>query len=162
MFALKLDCLEESHFVPVLASQGVLCVLLASPERGSANVPGAWVAADEQPVLVTVVYHVPKYFEYNKVCQKFDDNLRAATGVVGIPSISGGITFVIIVAVIAVLAALASFVDNLHLLGVRVRDVRDGPGLLHALHLHEDAVDRGAGLDTGTGHDQDQHCCRII
>ena len=42
-----------------------------------------------------------------KFCQKFDDNLRAATGVVGIPSISGGITFVIIVAVIAVLAVIA-------------------------------------------------------
>ena len=72
----------------------------------------------------------------------------------------------VIGAVIAVLAALASFVDNLNLLAVRVGDVGDGrafrvgPELLH--DLLEEAFDGGAGLDTGTGHDQDQHSFKII
>ena len=93
-------------------------------------------------------------------------NIRAATGVVRIRSCIVGITFLVIGAVIAVLAALASFVDNLNLLAVRVGDVGDGrafrvgPELLH--DLLEEAFDGGTGLDTGAGHDQEQHCCRII
>ena len=71
-----------------------------------------------------------------------------------------------VIAVLTVHILLASFDDKLNLLAVRVRDVRDvrafrvGLELLH--DLLEEAFDGGAGLDTGTGHDQDQHSFKII
>ena len=80
-----------------------------------------------------------------KFCLKCEVDLRAASGVS---------TVLIIVAVVAVCAA--------HLLGALEDNLSLGDEPLGVFHLPDEAVDWKPGLDTGAGHDQDQHSCYKI